>query len=174
MQPDRSVLLDPARPLHLLTATARGMIDHTFIRAAQRAHTELMMAVSQAGLLHQVRSRVGVFPDRPRAPSDAACRYVAGVLFGHDLASGQGPCLRPELPLTGTLAWMPIVPGRHAVFTHVGPYDTLPRTWRAVYDRWLPSSGERLRPAPPMELSLDAPEDVPPQRMRTEIWVPIV
>lgn len=174
MQPDRLVLLDPERPLQLLTATARGMIENTFIRAAQRAHTELMMAVAEAGLLRQVRSRVGVFPDRPRAPNDAACRYVAGVLFGHDLAAGQGACQRPDLPLTGTLAWLPVAPGRHAVFTHIGPYDTLHRTWWSVYNHWLPSSGQVPRPAAPMELSLDAPEDVPPQRLRTEIWIPVV
>jgi AraC family transcriptional regulator len=174
MQPDRLVLLDPESPLHLLTATARGLIENTFIRAAQRAHTELMMAVAEAGLLHQVRSRIGVFPDRPQAANDAACRYVAGVLFGHDLATGQGSCLRPDVPLTGSLAWLPVTPGRHAVFTHIGPYDTLHRTWWAIYNEWLPTSGQVPRPAAPMELSLDAPEDVPPQRLRTEIWVPIV
>jgi len=173
MQPTRFVELDPARPLTALTATARGIIDGNFIRAAQRAHTELMTAVAEAGHLPAVRSRLGIFPDEPKAPDDARCRYLAGVLFGHDLASGQGACVRPSIPIRGSLAWMPIAPGRHAVFTHVGPYDTLHRSWQAIYQEWLPRSGETLRPAPPMELSLDSPDDVPLPELRTEIWLPL-
>ena len=173
MQPARHVLLDPAQPLEALTATARGMIENNFIRAAQRAQTELMIAVAEAGQFPAVRSRVGLFPDVPKAANDAGCRYVAGVLFGHDLGALQGPCLRPAIPLTGSLAWMPIVPGRYAVFAHIGPYDTLHRIWQAVYRDWLPASGEVLRLAPPMELSINSPDDVPPEDLRTEIWIPL-
>lgn len=50
MQPARDVVLDPASPLEVLTTTARGMIEHNVIRAAQRAQTELMTAVAGAGL----------------------------------------------------------------------------------------------------------------------------
>jgi AraC family transcriptional regulator len=173
MQPDRLVLLDPECPLQLLTATARGLIENNFIRAAQRAHTELMTAVGDAGLLHLVRSRIGLFPDPPQAANDAACRYVAGVMFGHDMATGQGACLRPDLALSGSLAWQPIAPGRHAVFTHIGPYDKLYLTWRAIYHQWLPASGAVLRPTPPMELNLNTPDEVAPQHLHTEIWIPL-
>lgn len=173
MQPTRFAVIDPGQSLVALTATARGMIEGNFIRAAQRAHTELMWAVAEAGQLAQVRSRIGLFPDEPTGPDDARCRYLAGVLFGHDLATGQGACQRPELPLGGSLAWLPIAPGRHAVFTHAGPYDTLHRSWQAIYEVWLPRSGQRLRLAPPMEVSLNLPEDVAPSELRTEIWLPL-
>lgn len=173
MQPTRFVQLDPANPLEALTATARGMIDGNFVRAAQRAHTELMTAVAEAGQLTAVRSRLGLFPDEPSGPDDARCRYLAGVLFGHDLARGEGACVRPSIPMRGSLSWMPLPPGRHVVFTHVGPYDTLHVTWQAIYRDWLPRSGEVPRQAPPMELSLDLPEDVAPEALRTEIWLPL-
>jgi AraC family transcriptional regulator len=173
MQPARHVSLDPAAPLEVLTATARGMIEHNFIRSAQRAQTELMTAVAGVGLLPDIRSRVGLFPDMPKAPNDAKCRYVAGVLFGHDLAAGRGTCQRPAIALTGSLAWTTLAPGRHAVFTHVGPYDTLHRSWQAIYHDWLPASGEVLRRAPPMEVSIDSPDDVPSADLRTEIWIPL-
>lgn len=173
MQPVRRVSLDPAVPLQVLTAMARGMIEHNFIRAAQRAQTELMTAAAGAGLLHDIRSRVGLFPDVPKPPNDAKCRYIAGVLFGHDLATGQGRCQRPAVTLTGSLAWATLAPGRHAIFMHVGPYDTMHRTWQAIYSDWLPASGEVLRRAPPMELSINSPDDVPPEELRTEIWIPL-
>jgi len=173
MEPVRHVVIEPTEPLEVLTATARGMIENNFIRAAQRAHTELFTAVGVAGWIPQVRSRLGLFPDEPKAPNDAGCRYVAGVIFGHDLATRHGRCQRPPLTLGGSLAWTSLAPGRHAVFLHVGPYETLHRTWQAIYGDWLPRSGESLRRAPPFELSLDSPDDVPPQRLRTEIWVPL-
>lgn len=173
MKPTRHVLLDPAHPLEALTATARGLIENNFIRAAQRAHTELMTAVADAGLLARVRSRIGRFPDMPLGPNDARCRYVAGVVFGYDLATQQGQCERPAIALEGSLAWMPIASGRHAVFTHLGPYDTLHATWQAIYRDWLPTSGEVLRRVPPMELSRNTPDDVPPDQLCTEIWLPL-
>lgn len=167
-------LLDLAEPLLVLTATARGMIEGNFIRAAQRAHTELMTAVGNAGLLAEMRTRLGLFPDEPKAPNDAGCRYLAGVLFGHDLAARRGRCRQPDIALTGSMAWRSIAPGRYAVFQHVGPHDTLHRSWQAIYGDWLPPSGEALRPVPPMELSLDSPDDAPPARLRTELWLPLV
>ncbi len=173
MQPARYVSLDPASPLEMLTATARGMIEHNFIRAAQRAQTELMTAVAAAGLMPEVRTRVGLFPDVPNAPNDAQCRYLAGVLFGHDLVTQRGPCHRPAVALTGSLAWTTIAPGRHAVFTHLGPYDTLHLAWQAIYRDWLPTSGEALRRAPPMEVSVNNPDDVLPRDLHTEIWMPL-
>ena len=174
MQPSRIVTLAADPPLHVLTATARGMIEGNFIRAAQRAFTELMSAVFAAGYHHAVRSRLGLLPDKPAGLNDARCRYVAGVIFGHDLSRQVGTPLRPELPLSGSLAWSPLAPGRYAVFTHLGPYDTLRATWMAIYGEWLPRSGERLRvEVPPFELSLRTPDQVPPQELLTEIWLPL-
>jgi len=165
-------MLGSEEPLVALTATARGMIENTFIRAAQRAHTELMTALGEAGLIDEVRSRLGLYPDVPRGANDARCRYVAGVLLGHSLARGEGRCLQPALPLSGTLAWEPISPGRWAVFVHAGPVHTLHRTWRSLYAEWLPGSGERLRAAPPMELS-GAPAASASDDALTEIWLPL-
>lgn len=173
MQPDRLVNVDPAKPLVALTATVRGMIENNFIRAAQRACTELMQAVGDAGQIDAVRTRLGVYPDLPQGPNDPSCRYVAGVLFGHDLITGQGACWQPEVPLSGSLAWAPIAPGRYAVFTHVGPYDNLHLSWRAIYTVWLPATDERLRGAPPLELSVTWPESVSSRALCTEIWIPL-
>ena len=159
--------------IRALTATSRGMVDNTMTRAAQSAFKELMGAVAASGAMPQVRSCISIVPDEPQGPDDPHCRYVAGVVFGYSMAKGQGPCVQPEVPLSGSLAWQDLVPGRYAVFTHMGPYDNLHRTWRAIYRTWLPSSGVTLRDAPPMELCINTPDTTPPDKLHTEIWLPV-
>ena len=159
--------------LTALTTTTRGMVDNTMTRAAQSAFGELMGALGPLGLLPQVRSSISIVPDEPQGPDDPHCRYIAGVVFGHDMASGQGECTQPEVALSGSLAWQPLAPGRYAVFTHIGPYTTLHQAWRAIYKDWLPSSGTTLRDAPPMELCIKNPQTAPPEKLHTEIWLPV-
>ncbi|WKB51421.1 AraC family transcriptional regulator [Eleftheria terrae] len=171
MQVTRHAILPPG--LVALTATARGIVAHQMTRAAQQAFGELMPAVGAAGLMPQVRSLVSIVPDDPQGPDDPHCRFVAGVVFGYAMADGSGTCRQPELPLSGTLAWQPLAPGRHAVFTHMGPYTTLHLSWAAIYRDWLPASGERLRDAPPLELCINNPATTAPDALHTEIWVPV-
>jgi AraC family transcriptional regulator len=157
-----------------LTTTARGMVNNTMVLSAQAAFQELMGALGPSGLITQVASTISIAPDEPQRPDDPHCRYVAGVVFGYRLTDGQGQCTRPDVPLTGSLAWQTLVPGRYAVFTHMGPYANLHQTWRAIYQDWLPASGCSLRgDAPPMELCINTPYDTAPQDLHTEIWLPI-
>lgn len=171
MQVTRFATLPPG--LTALTATARGMVNHTLERAAQQAFGEVMQAVHRAGLAAQIRSCIALSPDDPQGPDDPDCRYVAGLLFGHVLAQGQGECTQPDIGLSGTLAWQPLSPGRYAVFTHLGPYSTLYQTWRAIYRDWLPASNEQLRDVAPLELMLNSPQDTPAEQLQTEIWIPL-
>jgi AraC family transcriptional regulator len=159
--------------LFSLTATARGMVDRTMVRAAQQAYGELMPAVTQAGLMAQVRSCISLSPDDAQGPDDPQCRFVAGVVFGYAMAEGSGKGAQPEISLSGSLAWQALAPGRHAVFTHVGPYDQLYRSWHATYHDWLPNSGEALRDDPPLELVLSDASVTPAAELRTEIWIPL-
>ncbi|CAN7762014.1 AraC family transcriptional regulator [Caballeronia sp. LjRoot34] len=158
-----------------LTATGRGMVDNNMMRAAQQAFGELMQVVNDAELRDHVSSYMSVVPDDPKGPDDPHCRFVAGLVFGYSMATGSGQCEQPDgLTLSGTLNWQPIASGRYAVFTHVGPYTTLHRTWKAAYRDWLPSSGEQLRDEPPLEVNLNRPEVTPPEALRTEVWLPLV
>ena len=77
-----------------------------------------------------------------------------GVLFGHDLATQQGQCQQPELRLSENMAWMPIAPGRFAVFRHRGPPHTMYRSWQAIYREWLPGSGQGRSPMMSLRSSL--------------------
>lgn len=159
--------------IQALTTTARGMVDNTMTRAAQSAFGELMAAVGPTGLMAQARSCISIVPDDHQGPDDPHCRYVAGLVFGYDMASGQGTSQQPELPLSGTLAWQTLEPGRYAVFTHIGPYTTLHQAWHAIYADWLPASNLTLRDVPPMELCINTPQTAPPEKLHTEIWLPV-
>lgn len=159
--------------IQALTTTTRGMVDNTMVRAAQAAFQELMSAVVSSGHMRQVASAISIVPDEPNGPDDANCRYVGGIVFGYSMLSGEGQCVQPEIPLSGSLAWQTLVPGRYAVFTHIGPYTTLNQTWHAIYADWLPASGHTLRDAPPMELCINTPDTTPPELLHTEIWMPI-
>ncbi len=171
MQVTRFTTLPPG--IQALTATARGMVDNTMTRAAQSAFGELMAAVGPTGLMAQARSFISIVPDEHQGPDDPHCRYVAGIVFGHEMASGQGTSQQPDLPLSGTLAWQTLAPGRYAVFTHIGPYTTLYQAWDTIYADWLPSSNLTLRDVPPMELCINTPQTAPPEKLHTEIWLPI-
>jgi AraC family transcriptional regulator len=155
-----------------LTATARGLEQGRFDRAAQQAFAELAAAVRRHGALSKVACCISLGPDPPTGPDDPDCRFVAGYLFGHDLRSGAGSVERPRITLAGSLAWWPMAEGRHAVFGHQGPYETLPRTWQAVFDEELPARGLVAR-AVPFELMIDDRRGTAAQALRTEIWVPV-
>lgn len=171
MEPTRYA--DLPAGLWSLTATARGMVQRTLTRAAQQAYGELMPAVARAGLMPRLRSCISLCPDDAQGPDDPQCRFVAGVVFGYALADGSGQGERPDLALTGTLAWQALAPGRHAVFAHVGPYDQLYRSWHAIYHDWLPTCGETLRDDPPLEVMLNDASQTPAAELRTEIWIPL-
>lgn len=158
--------------LEALTAEAQGMVQGRFDRAAAQAFGELASAARRHGVLPQVSCCISLGPDPPSGPDDPHCRFVAGYLFGHDLRSGRGSLLRPRISPSGSLAWWPLAEGRYAVFGHQGPHETLPQTWRVVFDHALPSRGLAAR-AVPFELMIDDRRGTPAQALRTEIWVPV-
>jgi effector-binding domain-containing protein len=61
--------------------------------------------------------------------------------------------------------------GPAAVLTHVGPYDELRHSW-ARLDGLLAEAG-LTRSSPAWESYVDDPDEAPPERMRTEIIVPL-
>lgn len=171
--------MDPVRftelpeGLSALTAAGRGMVDHSMSRAAKIAFGELVPAIRGAGLFERASSWMSLVPDDPQGPDDPHCVYLAGAVFGFDMASGTGRCERPEIALSGTLTWVPIAAGRCAVFLHRGPYERLHATWDAIYRDWLPGAAETLRDAAPMELMLNSAETTRQADLLTEIWIPI-
>jgi len=63
--------------------------------------------------------------------------------------------------------------GKWAVFRHAGPYDNLWQTWQGIYRDWLPTSGEEPRHALCFEDYINSPDEVAPEELLTDIYVPL-
>jgi len=67
----------------------------------------------------------------------------------------------------------PVGGGRYAVYRLVGPYDGIPGAYGRLLDEWLPKSGESADDRPRMELYRRAQADTPPERLMTDLCVPL-
>lgn len=150
--------------LAVLTATGRGMDDGDMGRAAQQGFAELWPALEAAGLSERVTRCIAIMPDEPQGRDDQQARMWCGAVL-------DGP--RLPIALHGSLAWQQLPAGRHAVFTHIGPYSGLHRAWRAIYAQWLPATGYALRDTPPFEHYVNDPRALPPAQWRTDIHLPL-
>jgi AraC family transcriptional regulator len=150
---------------NVLCATERGMVDGHMSVAAQKAFGRLQAGTAALGLMANIRGALGISPDSPKGPTDPDMRFVAAFVI-------EGAA--PDMSTQPGLSWETIPAGRWAVFRHVGPYETLSRTWQAIFSQWLPVSGQQLRPAAPFERYENEPTDVPPEQLITDIHVPIV
>jgi AraC family transcriptional regulator len=63
--------------------------------------------------------------------------------------------------------------GLHARCRHVGPYETLPATWDRLYRDWLTANGFEPADRPLFHHYLDTPDETPPGRLRTDVYLPL-
>jgi len=72
---------------------------------------------------------LGVGYDDPEQTPPEKCRYDACIT------------VPKGTPTDGNVKTMSIAGGDYAVFLHKGPYEALPQSWKALAEKWLPSSG---------------------------------
>ena len=73
----------------------------------------------------------------------------------------------------GEIGSQEVAGGEYAIITHKGPYDGLKETYRAIFGEWLPSSGREPRDIPCFEMYMNDPKDTPPEKLVTEIYIPL-
>ncbi len=78
-----------------------------------------------------------------------------------------------DIQAQGEVGVKTIEGGRYAIFKHFGPYSQFQETYDEIYRRWLPESGYELRDLPPFELYRNDPGKTKPEKLLTEIYVPI-
>ena len=167
-----------ARPLALTTATEDSTMTPDirsidpmpvlFVRrtgpyyqAAGEAFGVLCQFAGPRGLLGPAARMIGISHDDPHVTDESKFRYDACVSIAHEV--------KPE----GEVAQKTIAGGKYAVFLHAGSYEGFHNTYDQIFKNWLPGSGERLREEPCFELYLNHPDQVKPEDLRTEIWLPI-
>ena len=151
-------------PVSVRNEAARRVVGMTHVGAYQDiagVFEALGPRLAAAGLFAQARAMLGIFHDGPEVPDDRK-RSLAGAEVGADVTCPEG---LEEERLAG---------GRYAVTAFKGPYTGLAAAYEYLYGPWAGQAGETIRMAPCFEVYLDDPREVPPEELRTDIYVPLV
>lgn len=132
-----------------------------YYQAAADAFSVLCAFAGPRGLLGPAARMIGISHDDPRVTDESRFRYDACLTFDRDVKE------------EGEVGRKTIAGGRYAVFFHEGAYEGLRATYDGIFGTWLPASGERLRDEPSFEVYLNSPDQVTPEELRTEIWLPL-
>lgn len=140
----------------------KGLIDQNFNQAATEAFRVLTAELKRVNAWPFIRERIGMCPDEAGMVADEDARYQAGFVYEGNLPVMNSDVRRTTIP-----------GGRWAVTVHQGSYETLWQSWNRTYRDWLPQSGFEPRDEAPFEIYLSNPKQIPPEELRTEIWIPI-
>jgi AraC family transcriptional regulator len=125
------------------------------------AFERLGAAVTEAGLWPEVIEVLGLYPDDPSRVPEAELRSLAGIAVGEGVAAPRG------------FAEERLAAGRYAVLHHRGPYEGLPAAWGWLRAEWLPKSGATPRAGVACEVYRNAPGEVPPEELLTDVCLPV-
>lgn len=104
------------------------------------------------------------------------------VIYHNDPDISQDGNLRCDVCLTlpkgpvavGDIGVKEIAGGKYAVFLYTGPYAGLGGAYKKICGEWLPESGCTLRESPCFEKYLNHPDRVPAEKLKTEIYIPLM
>lgn len=104
---------------------------------------------------------IGISHDDPKVTDSKKLRYDACIVVKKDV--------KPE----GAIGVKEIAGGKYAVFTHVGPYEKFVHSYDYIFGKWMPENNIELRDAPCLEKYLNSPDKTKPEKLVTEILIPI-
>jgi AraC family transcriptional regulator len=122
----------------------------------------LMSWAGRNGLFSSMSAMLGVVHDDPDITPPEKLRYDAAIIL-------RSTEVRPE----GDIGVQEIPGGDYGVASHLGPYEKLGDTYARMCGEWLPESGYELSAAPALEFYRNSPMDTPPEKLLTEIYLPL-
>lgn len=105
---------------------------------------------------------LGIPHDDPATTLPENLRYDACVEIPQDMT------------VSGNITKQNVEGGRYACYLMKGSYSQFPEAYETLCGKWLPSSGEKMRNAPPVEIYYNSPHDTPEENLLTEIRIPLV
>jgi AraC family transcriptional regulator len=105
---------------------------------------------------------IGISHDDPKITEPERMRYDACIVVNR------------EVKAEGEIGVKEIAGGKYAVFTHKGPYENFSHSYNYIFGTWIRESGIQLRDEPCLEKYLNSPDNTKPEKLLTEIWVPIM
>lgn len=91
-----------------------------------------------------------------------------------ELRSDAGLTVPNDVVIPNGMSEIRIGASRYACGTYFGPYTGLGDAWAELMGAWLPGSGHRVGVGPTFEIYRNTPAQVPPEKLCTELYVPIV
>ncbi len=138
------------------------------------AFARMWALVKKQGLYSAGIEHIGVFHNDPKVTDAAELRTDVCLVVKKPAVAEDGIEIRH------------IAGGRYAVFTHIGPYNDVQATYDAIYGEWVPANctcgddcgcGDdckcALRSEPVFEKYVNDPDRVAPEKLKTEIYIPI-
>jgi AraC family transcriptional regulator len=117
--------------------------------------------VRPAGLIGSETMMLAIYHDDPETTAQQDLRSDAAITVPADATIPEG------------LEEQRIHAGRYARTTHLGPYEHLADTWERFMGEWLPRSGNRFGQGVSFEVYRNTPGQVPPEELRTDIYIPL-
>lgn len=129
-------------------------------RAASDAWQALMQYAYANNLVNETTRHIGITYDSPDVTLEEHIQYDACLTT---------TITRPD----GEVCTQIIAGGRYAMFEHVGPYETLWRTYDAIYGEWLMKCADTLADVPSFAVYPDTQSSSEPSTEPIQIYVPI-
>ena len=104
---------------------------------------------------------IGISHDDPKVTEAEKLRYDACMTISKDI--------QPE----GDIGVQEISGGNYAIFTHKGPYENLQNSYDYIFGKWIVDNQIELRELPCFEKYLNTPDKTKPEKLLTEIYIPI-
>ena len=80
--------------------------------------------------------------------------------------------IHKEVSPKGEIGVKNVLGGKFLVFTYIGPYNNLSSVFDTIF-RWVPDNGYELRIDQGFEKYLNNPDRTTPDKLKTEIYIPI-
>jgi len=134
-----------------------------YINAAPKpAWSELMIFAEKKKLIKKHTKKIGICHDNRWSKPEKNLRYDACITIDK------------TVELDENISNQTIQGGKYLVFLHSGPFEYLDKTYKKIFDDWLPHKKTKIRTAPTLEFYLNCEEKFTnPQNLKTEIWIPI-
>ncbi|MCT4614632.1 MAG: AraC family transcriptional regulator [Marinifilaceae bacterium] len=127
----------------------------------QKTWERLWSFVKEKKLFTKGIESIGMSYDDPKLTEAEKCRYDACLVI-HKTAV-------PE----GEVGVKTIKGGKFAIFLYQGSYQNLSKVYDYIFGSWLINSDYELRNEPVMEKYLNNPNRTIPEKLKTEIYLPI-
>ena len=126
-----------------------------------KAWEKLFKWAGQTGLFDEETKVIGVSYDDPDTVPAEKLRYDACITVDDDF-EGENEFDVMEIP-----------GGRYARYIHIGKFNLIGASFKKIFKELLPQSGNKCKHGPCLEIYIDDPEDVPEEKCRTELLIPV-